>query len=148
MADLLLPGMLDSFANIALAGSVGDWISLGVYLIVSILVSGVILVILLKILGMVWGESYDIGKGFIVALVISMINFLGMGFIGPYLGPLPPQLVSAVIWIVLIKLFIMEMPITKAIIAGAVGFVLSIVIAPLLTGFIVSLLSPLFALGI
>jgi hypothetical protein len=144
----MLPGVLDSFANLALAGSAGDWISLGVYLIVSILVSGIILVVLLKILGMVWGDTYDVGRGFIVAIIISLINFFGMGFIGPFLGPVPPQLVSAVIWIVLIKLFITEMPITKAIIAGAIGFVLSIVIAPLLTGLIVGMLSPLFALGI
>jgi hypothetical protein len=34
------------------------------------------------------------------------------------------------------------------VIAGAIGFVLSVVAAPLLSGFIVGLLSPLFAFGI
>ena len=148
MADFSLPGILEPFANIAMAGSAGDWISLGVYFIVSILASGIILVVLLKILGMVWGESYDIGRGFIIAIVISVINFFGMGLIGPYLSPIPPQIFSALIWIVLIKLFISEMPITKAVIAGAIGFVLSIIIAPMLSGLIIGLMAPLLSLGI
>ena len=141
MADFSLPGFLDSFANIAAAGSAGEWISLGVYFIVSILASGIILVILLKILGMVWGEGYDVGKSFLIAIIISIINFFGMGFVGPYLGPVPPQIFSALIWILLIKLFIREMPWSKAVIAGAIGFVLSIIVAPPLTGLIVGAVS-------
>jgi len=141
MADFNLPGLLEPFANIALAGSAGAWVSLGVYLIVSILASGIILAVLLKILGSVWGEEYDMGKAFIVAIVISFINFFGMGLVGPYISFMPPQIFSALIWILLIKLLIREMSWSKAVIAGAIGLVLSIIVAPLLSGLIVGAVS-------
>jgi len=141
MADFNLPGLLEPFANIALAGSAGEWVSLGIYLIVSILASGIILAVLLKILGSVWGEEYDMGKAFIVAIVISFINFFGMGLVGPYISFIPPQIFSALIWILFIKLFISEISWSKAVIAGAIGFVLSIIVAPLLSGLIVGAVS-------
>ena len=146
MADFSLPGILDPIANIAAAGSVGEWISLGVYLIVSILASGIILVILLKILGSIWGEDYDMGRAFIVALVINIINFFGMGFIGPYISFIPLIVFSAILWIVLIKVFFREMEWLKVLITGIIGLVLSLVVAPILTGFIIGLLSPLLAI--
>jgi len=141
MADTSLPGLLEPFANLALASSAGDWISLGIYFIVSILASGIILVVLLKILGTIWGESYDIGRGFIIAIVISVINFFGMGLVGSSLAPIPPHIISAIIWIVLIKSFIRDMAWSKAVIAGATGFVLSMVVAPLISGFIIGIIS-------
>jgi hypothetical protein len=141
MADFSLPGLLEPFANIATASSAGEWISLGIYFIVSIIASGIILAILLKILGSVWGEEYDLGRAFIIALIISVINFFGMGLIGPYISFLPPQIFPAIIWIVLIKLFIGAISWPRAIIAGAIGFVLSIVVAPMISGLIVGILS-------
>ena len=146
MADFALPGILDSFANIAVASTAGQWISLGVYFIVSVLVSGIILVVLLKILGSIWGEGYDMGRAFLVALVISLINFFGLGLIGPYISFIPPQIFSALIWIVLIKLLIREMALLKAVITGIIGFVLSIIVAPILSGFIVGFIASVLPL--
>lgn len=136
MADASPGGILGSFADMAMSKGVGGWISIGISFVVSTLVGGLILVALLKVLDAVWGEDYDIGRAFLVALVINALNLPFVNIIFSFLGFVPPMLLMAAIWILLIKVFFHEMPWPKAALTGIAGFALNYLVAPLIVGLV------------
>lgn len=130
---------LTSVYNLALTNQPGGWINLGVNLILSTIIGGLVLLIILEIVGKEWGESVHPVNSFILVLIINIINLLGvvnlLGFITYYVFIVP-----LLVWIVLVKAFFHEMEFKHAIVVGIIGYLISIFVVPYLVGLIVGLL--------
>lgn len=131
--------MADALTN--LIGSLGvnfaNPLTLGINLILSTIVGGVVLLLLVEIFGMKFKESVQPVNAFLVVLIINIINLLGVtALILPYISFLPfiGVLLPVIIWIVLIKIFFKEMKITHAILVGIVGWLTSMLLIPYLVG--------------
>ncbi|RLJ06713.1 MAG: hypothetical protein DRP12_03650 [Candidatus Aenigmatarchaeota archaeon] len=122
--------------NLAASGSVSYWISLGINLILSTLVGGILVVILTYLLAR---EASRLGNAFLMVLIINLINLFGiLGFLAPssfFLGMLLPVLV----WIFLVKVFL-GATWTHSLIIGILGWLLSIFLVPWITSLILPLI--------
>jgi len=150
MADLPdIGGILGSFANLATSSSATGWISVGINIILSTIVGGIVLLVVMELLSKAWGESVSVGKCFIFVLIINVITQFGMSFILPFVSFLPYSylIVSLLLWIGLMKVFFGELSIVHAAVAGVIGFVLGMFLVPMLTGLVLSFL-PIAALGV
>ncbi|RLI97999.1 MAG: hypothetical protein DRO99_01870 [Candidatus Aenigmatarchaeota archaeon] len=147
MADFNLPGILGPFADVAISQNAGQWISLAINTIVFTMVSGIILIVLLKVLESVWGENYDMGRAFLAALIITLINLPILGFLRSLVSFIPTQIFYILVWIALMKLFFGEMRMLQAVIAGVVAFLLTAFIAPSVAGYIISVITSIVPMG-
>ena len=141
MADL--PMGLGAIYDMATGASVNAWVGLGINLIVSTVVMGIVLMVLLVIISKAWGESVNVTNAFLVALIINIINLpILTGLLGGFIAMIPFGLyiVPLIIWIVLMKAFFGEMSTIHAVILGVIGFVLSIVLIPTLVGMVMGYL--------
>ena len=143
--DFGLSGILGSFAGLATSGTAAGWLSLGINLILSTIVGGIVLLIVMEILERGWGESIHVGKVFLFMLAINIINSAAVfgiaspvSFISSYISFIPYSylLVSVLLWVGLMKLFFGEMSIKHAVITGVIGFGLSMVAIPYITGMV------------
>jgi hypothetical protein len=115
------------------------WLSLGVNLLLSTLIGGIVLIIILEILGHEWGEDVHPVNAFFVILVINLINLFGVvGFLSfiPYAALIIPIFV----WILLVKAFFSELSFKHATIVGIIGFILTMLLIPLIVNIIGSYL--------
>lgn len=137
--DFGLGGILGSFAGVATSQSAMGWLGMGINIILSTIVGGIVLLVVMEILSKGWGESIHIGKVFGFLLIINLINTFGvLGILYPFVSfiPMVYLILPLVLWIVLMKLFFSEMSFMHAAITGVIGFVLSILAMPYLIGII------------
>ncbi len=124
---------LGSIGNLSLGGF-DYWITLGVNIILSTIISGIALVIVVKMLSRKY-EYVESGNAFIMALVVNIINFFGVaGVLGLFL-PLPfvGLFLPLIIWIVLAKFFFSEMSFSHVLALAFIGYVLSLFAIPPIT---------------
>lgn len=122
---------LGAFYSLATGQTAMGWASLGVNLIVSTLVGGIVLLIILQIISKAWGEPVKATSAFIIAFLINLINFFGiMGLIASYLPSMVTLFLPLIIWIVLIKVFFSTMRTTHAVITGIIGWLVSSMFLP------------------
>ena len=132
------PAPLDSIFGIATSQGAASWLNLGINIILSTIVGGLILVLILGVLGREWGERVKVGNAFIVVLIINIINLFGViGFISPYISTFV-IILPLVIWILLIKAFFGELSFLHAIIVGLIGFAVSIIAIPYLVSMVLN----------
>ncbi len=121
---------LESIYGLATSQGATGWMSLGINLIISTLVGGIVILILLEVISKAWGERVKPVNAFLLVLVINIINLLGvMAFVAPYV-PYAGYVLPIIVWIVLVKVFFGEMKLTHAIITGIVGYIISILLIP------------------
>ena len=111
-----------------------DWAALGLNLILSTIVGGIVIVILLAVFSKAWKEQMKYQNAFLMVLLINIINMFG---ILALLSPIVPALslfLPLLIWIGFAKGFFAEMKWWHAIVLGIIGYGLSIFLIPSLTG--------------
>jgi hypothetical protein len=136
--------MASIFDNIGLgpleAISVGGfdyWIILGINIILSTVVSGIVLMIIVGILSKKYGEKIEFGNAFLMALVVNIVTYFGIvGMLGAFLPSLISMLLPLIVWIVLAKFFFSEMSLVHILIVAILGYVLSIFFVPPLAAII------------
>jgi hypothetical protein len=113
-----------------------NWLNLGVTLVISTIVGGIIVAIILAIASKSWGTPIKIQNSFLLVLVINAINFFGiLAFVTPYLGGMA-LILPVLIWILLTKAFFSEMRWLHALIIGIIGFAVSILVIPMIVGWV------------
>jgi hypothetical protein len=142
MADLL-GGFLDLSAiyNLATSSTYDYWIMLGVNLIISTIVGGIVLLIVLEVFSKKFGERVSPMNAFIVVLLVNVINLIGlMGILLPFVAAIPygSIILPLLVWIVFIKIFFGELSFLHVVIIAVVFFALTILVVPAL----VSLITP------
>ncbi len=130
-----------------LAGlSLGNPIALLVNLIVSTIVGGIVFLVVVQVFAKAFSEEASIGRAFLVVLVINIINMLGIfSLVTPYLMAIPfagyiMLILPLLIWIGLVKAFFSDMETLHAVVIGVVGYVLSIIVFPWVTGLVMGYL--------
>jgi hypothetical protein len=124
------------FYGLALTNSAGGWLTVGINIILSTIIGGLILLLLVEILGKEWGESVHPVNAFFVVLVINIVNIIGIiGFLSAIV-PVGSLIIPFLVWVILIKVFFSDMPWKHAAIAGILGYLLSIFLVPYIIGFV------------
>ncbi len=127
---------LESIYGLASSQGITGWMSLGINLIVSTIVGGVVILILLEAISKAWGERVKPVNAFLLVLVINLVNLLGiMAFVAPYV-PYAGYVLPIIVWIVLVKVFFGEMGMKHAVITGIVGYIISILLIPSLVAMV------------
>jgi hypothetical protein len=121
-----------------LGGTGADYyLNLGINIILSTLIGGIVILILVSVLGKGWGVSIKPANAFFMILIINIINTFGIiGLLYGYVSvvPLLPLILPLLIWIVFMKLFF-AMGWKHAAIAGIIGYVVSILLIPYLIAY-------------
>ena len=132
---------LGGIGSLALTGF-EKWIMLGINILLSTLISGIALAILVAIINKTGNETGETGNAFLMALVISVVNYAGIvGLLGSVL-PIPMLMfvLPLLVWIVAAKLFFSIMEWKHVLVIGVVGYAISIFIVPPITQIILGLL--------
>jgi len=112
-----------------------NWLALGINLILSTIIGGIVIIILLAIAGRAFGEQLKLPNAFLMVLLINVINFFGiLGFLASTV-PLLALFLPIVIWIGFTKAFFSDMVWWHAVVVGMVGYALSIFVIPNLVGY-------------
>ena len=137
-----MPAGLDAVFNLAAGQGFGSWINMGINLIASTLIGGIVLILILETFGKAWHEKVPIGRAFFVILVINLITQFGIvGLIASLVAGLAAfaLVVNLLLWIGLIKLFVSAMKILHATIIGIVGYAVALIIIPIILGIVLGL---------
>ena len=132
---------LNAIYNLATSSTYDYWIMLGVNLIVSTIVGGIVLLVLLEVMSKKFGERVSPTNAFIVVLLVNIINLIGlMGFLLPLVAAIPMGsiILPLLVWIVFIKIFFSELSIPHVIIVSVIFFAMTILVVPM----IVSMITP------
>jgi len=108
------------------------WIGLGVNIIVSTIIGGIVLAIILSIFSKKFGLSVQMGNVFLLVLIVNAINFFGiMGLILVFVPSISfiGIILPVLIWIILLKLFF-KMRFIHAVIIGVVFYFLTLAVIP------------------
>ncbi len=143
MADLPdISGILGSFSSLATSNSAAGWINIGINIVLSTIIGGIVLLVVMEALSKAWGESVSAGKCFMFVLIINIITQFGIGFILPFVSfiPMASLVITLLLWIGFMKLFFGELSMLHAVIAGVIGFALGMLVVPMLTGLVLSYL--------
>jgi|GEM_PF-717225 len=142
-SNFLDPQAIFSFATSQTAGS---WLGLGINVIVSTLVGGLVLIFLVEIFSHKFGESIKPQNAFLVTLIGSIVTYFGIiGLLSGVFSLVPSSgiilmILPLVVWFLLIKIFFSEMNILHAFLVSVIFFVLSMLVIPymvaLVAGFI------------
>ena len=136
--------MASPLENLGL-GSLGEfsltgfdyWITLGINIILSTIVSGIILFIIVGVMNRKYYEGTQSGNAFLMALVVNVVNFLGIvGLLGSFIPSFIAIFLPLLVWIGLAKIFFSDMKITHILIVAVIGYGLSIFLVPPITGII------------
>lgn len=132
MADFALEGLPALVYGAATGNAWSYWLNLGIGVVLSTLIGGLVLVAVLKVATKAFGESAHIANAFLLALIVNIINILGV--IGFLAGPLPAvaYALPLLIWLGLTKAFFSELAWTHVLLVGIVGYALSIFLVPAL----------------
>ncbi len=134
---------LDAIYGLATSQSYTYWIGLGINIILSTIIGGIILIIILEIFSKKFKEPIKPGNAFLAVLVVNLINMIGiMGFLLPYIAPIPylVMILPLLIWILLIKAFFGELSFIHAIAVGIIFYLITIFVLPYLAGFVMGFL--------
>ena len=115
-----------------------QWLILGMNVILSTIVSGIVLMVVVGIIGRKYGDGVEFGNAFMMALAVNLVNFLGVvGLMGMFL-PIPylSILLPLIVWTGLAKMFFSEMDIKHILIVAVIGYALSILVVPPITAMI------------
>ncbi len=132
---------LNSIYEFATAQTASYWINLGVSILISTIVTGIILVIVMQLVSRRTGESIKPANAFLVVLLVNVINYFGiMGIMLSFIAAVPFMALAlpAIIWILLLKLFFGSMRWIHIVIIGLVFYGISLYIVPYITTFIAS----------
>jgi len=113
-----------------------DWMSVGMNLILSTIVGGIVLMVLLFIVGKVTKQTLKYQNAFLLVLIMGLIGAFGgvLGFFSLIsFIPMSGLLVTLVIWILLTKVFFSELSLPHALIVGVVGYGLYTFLVPAIT---------------
>ena len=140
MADFEIPGLLGPIVDFANSQSFGGWINIGIDILVSTIVGGIVLLIVAEIVSKAGGEQIKAANAFPVVLLIKMINTFVIFMLLSYLSFIPYSfiIVPLLIWIGLVKAFFSGLSALHAVAVGAVGFAVSIILVPSLVGMVIS----------
>jgi len=138
MADFELPGFFGPVSDFAMSQNFGYWLNLGIDILLSTIVGGLVMLVILEIVSKKWGEPVRAVNIFLLVLLVKIINIFVLGFLISYIAFIPFSyiLIPLLIWIGLVKLFFSEMSALHAVIIGIVGFVISIILIPSLVGIV------------
>lgn len=139
---MALPVGLDAVFNLATGQGFGTWINMGINLIASTIVGGIVLIIILATVGKAWHENVPMARSFFVVFVINLITQFGI--VGLITGFLPgiamaSIIVNLLLWIGLIKVFFGQMKVSHAAVVGVIGYVVSLIIVPMILGIVLGL---------
>jgi hypothetical protein len=130
---------LEAIFGLATSQSYTYWIGLGINIVLSTIIGGIVLRVILEIFSKAFKEPVKPGNAFLAVLVVNLINMIVvMGFLLPYIAPIPYLLMilPLIVWILLIKAFFGELSILHAIAVGIIFYLISFFALPLLTGFV------------
>jgi hypothetical protein len=129
------PNFLDPQAvmNFANTQSWGGWISIGINLILSTIVSGIVLIVLVEVFSHKFGESIKPQNALLVALLGNIINTVLLMFVVG-LVPFGVYVIPIAVWFALMKLFFPEMNMLHAFLVAVIFFFLTILLIPTLVG--------------
>lgn len=108
-----------------------NWVALGVNMILSTLLGGIVIIALLSILGRAWGEKIKPANAFAMVLIINAVTYFGILTLFSSF-PVAGIILPLVIWILLTKAFFSGLALWHALVVGVVGFFLSIFLIPTL----------------
>ncbi len=139
---MALPVGLDAVFNLATGQGFGTWINMGINLIASTIIGGIVLIIILATVGKAWHENVPMARSFFVVFVINLITQFGI--VGLITGFLPgiamaSIIVNLLLWIGLIKVFFGQMKMSHAAVVGVIGYVVSLIIVPMILGIVLGL---------
>ena len=139
---MALPVGLDAVFNLATGSGFGTWINMGINLIASTIVGGIVLIIILATVGKAWHENVPMARSFFVVFVINLITQFGIvGLIPGFLPGIAMAsiIVNLLLWIGLIKVFFGQMKVSHAAVVGVIGYVVSLIIVPMILGIVLGL---------
>jgi len=122
--------------------SLGNPIALLVNLIISTIVGGIVFLVVVEVFAKVFSEEAPVARAFGVVLIINLINIFGIfSLITPFLAAIPFMgyvmiAIPLLIWIGLTKAFFRDMEAVHVIAIGVVGWLLSMLVIPLLVGLV------------
>ena len=136
MADFELPSFLGPISDFAMSQNFGYWLNIGIDILLSTIVGGLVMIVILEIVSKKWGEPVRVVNIFLLVLMVKVINIFVLGFLISYIAFIPFSyiIIPLLIWIGLVKLFFSEMSALHAVMIGIVGFVISIILIPSLVG--------------
>jgi len=140
---LNFPFDLSAVYNFATSNTFDFWISIGINLILSTIVGGIILVIILEVFSHRFGESVNPENAFLFVLVVNIINIVGlMGLLLPYVAAIPfaELILPALVWIGLFKIFFSGLSIFHTIIIGIVFYAITIMAVPIMVAYLGNLI--------
>ncbi len=115
----------------------GDPITLGINVILSTIIGGIVLLILLEIVGKHFSEEVRPVNAFLLVLVINIINLpVIFSLLTQFASFVPflPVILPVLIWIILVKFFFRELAMSHAVLVGVIGYLLTIFVVPYLIG--------------
>ncbi len=127
------------FAGIINSLNLANPVSLGVNIILSTIVGGIVFLIVAELLAKGFRENIKVYRAFLVVLIINIINMFGVISLVPQISVLPSFVIQVLIWIGLVKLAFNGMSFKHAVVVGVVGFIVSILVIPSLVGSVASL---------
>ena len=130
---------LNAIYGVASSQSYSYWIGLGINLILSTIIGGIVLIIVLELFSKKFNEPIKPVNAFLVVLLVNIINMFGiMGLLLPYIAAIPYVgiILPVLIWIVFIKAFFGEMSFPHAVIIGVIFYVITLYVLPYLTGIV------------
>jgi hypothetical protein len=139
------PNFLDpnSLYQTATSQGYGYWISLGMQLIVSTIIGGILLMVILEAFSKKFGENIKPANAFLVVLIANVINYFGV--MGILVSVVPgiagiSLIMPVLVWIVLVKAFFGQMKFVHAVAVGVAFYLLTLIILPTLVGSAAALL--------
>jgi hypothetical protein len=130
---------LNSIYGFASSQSYTYWIGLGINLILSTIVGGIVLMVVLEIFSKKFKEPIKPVNAFLVVLIVNIINMFGiLGLLLPYMAAIPyvGLILPIIIWIIFVKAFFGELSFLHAIAIGVVFYIITIFALPYLTGIV------------
>mgnify|MGYP000235732181 CR=1 FL=1 len=137
----------EAIYDLATAHSFEFWISMGINIILSTLIGGIILSIILEIFGHKFGENVSVKNAFLVVLIVNLINMFGfMGLLLPFVVAIPfgNVILPLLVWIVFIKLFFGDLSLVHSIAVALIFYVITLFFAPIIVGYLGGFLGNLF----
>jgi len=135
--NLMDPQSIFSFAN---TQSAGGWLGMGIDLILSTLVAGIVLIVLAEVFSRFFGESIKPQNAFLISLLGNIAILLIFMFGLASFVPMGSIIVPLLVWFILMKVFFSEMKILHAFLVAVLFFFLTILIIPsivaMISGFI------------
>ena len=137
---------LDGVYSFATSQGYLYWINLGISIILTTLIGGIVLILLSKVLGKWTGSLTNYGHTFLVVFLVNIINFFGilgllLGFV--YMIPFIGLMIPVLVWIALLKVFFNDLTFKGVIILGILMYILSFALVPLLVSTAGSFIMPI-----